>query len=105
MVEYSFQWDVEVKILGVLLFLVENMGGMNHLPLAQIKTSNVHQNGAHSPVCTFHIFSHEKKLVSSYDFVPLSFGINPNFITIPHLCGSWLNLSEFRGGFVFCSKG
>ena len=33
------------------------MGGMKHCPSALVSTIKVHQNGARSPVCTFHIIS------------------------------------------------
>ena len=38
------------------------------------------------------------KVVSTYDFVELSIGIKPKFITVPHLRGYWFNLVEVRGG-------
>ena len=37
-----------------------------------------------------------KELLSTDDLVPLYIGIKTNFITAPHLHGSWLNIVEFR---------
>ena len=60
---YVLWWNVQSS--GVLkwiyweysLFWCKMMCGMKHFPSARVKTSNVHQNYARSPVYTFHIRS------------------------------------------------
>ena len=72
------------------------MGGIKHFPLARVKTSNVHQNGACYTVLTLHIFHLE--ITCKYICPCYTFHWNkPNFITVPYLSGSWLNIIDVRG--------
>ena len=73
------------------------MGDMNNFPLYWVKTSNMHNNGARSPVFTFHIHLPRKLLIIDY-LVPLSIGIKSILITVPQLSGYLLNLDELREG-------
>ena len=79
------------------------MGDMNHFPPAWKKTRNIQHNGDRSPVWTFHICS-PWKFVSADNLVTPSIGIKPNFITVPHLSGSWLNIIEVRRDVHFFRK-
>ena len=71
-------------------------GFMKHSPSAWMKSSNVHHNGDRYPVCTFPHFSILKQLVITYGLVPPSIGIKPDFVTVPYLSVSWLNVIEVR---------
>ena len=61
-VEYSLHWYFEVDILGEMMFSMLNNGSTKHFPSAWLMTSNIQQNSAHYPICTFHIHSPEKDL-------------------------------------------
>ena len=52
-------------------------GGMKHFLSAWVKTSKLHQNGARSPVCTFHIISPLKYLYVHTTLCHLPLGSNP----------------------------
>ena len=47
---------------------------------------------------------HLENFVSTDDRVPPSIGIKPNFITVPYLSGSWLNIIEVRRDDIFLQK-
>ena len=80
------------------------MGGVKHFPSDQVKTRNVRHNGAFSPGCISHISSPKNNINTDY-FVTHSIGINPNFVTVPHLSLSWLDLIEVIGDVNIFIKG
>ena len=106
MYPYGVWWTVQYN--GMLLWRSWDYslawwtmtGGMKHFLSARVKTSKVHQNGARSPVCIFHIFP-LKLLVSTHNLAPFTVGVKPNFITVPRLSGSWLDMME--SGWDNCS--
>ena len=63
-------WDYSLAWLTIT-------GGMKHCPSSQVNTSKVHQNGAHSPVSTFHVLSPWKYVWVHTTLRHLPLGSNP----------------------------
>ena len=89
-----FQWDVVVEILVLLLGLVNNDGCDVALPIRSGREN--HGAPEWCALSSLHL-SHPfplKVLVSTHNLAPFNVGFQPNFIAVPHLSSSWLELIE-----------
>ena len=93
---FTVQWDVGVDILGVLLGLLNNDGWRETFTIGSGKDKYralewLLLSSLHLP----HLFT-LKENVGTYDLVPPSIRIKPNFITVTYLSGFWLDIVEVR---------